>query len=128
MLLSVLYKQMIIKSAIPHRHHRARDMFALCSDSRKGSWRHAETLLATAGSTDIMVPPPSRRRQLSFLFFKGETAKLAGKQSQTPFDLMQKPSSSFEGMQISFWQLLCRSHAFKFPAILNQPLGSVWVL
>ena len=24
-------------------------MFALCSDSRKGSWRHAETLLATAG-------------------------------------------------------------------------------
>ena len=104
-------------------------MFALCSDSREGSWRHAETLLATAGSTDIMlVPPPSRRRQLSFLFFKGETAKLAEKQSQTPFNLMQKPSPSFEGMQISFWQLLCRSHAFKFPAILNQPLGSVWVL
>ena len=49
-------------------------MFALCSDSRKGSWRHAETLLASAGSTDIMVPPRSTKSAPfdNFLFFSSK--------------------------------------------------------
>ena len=74
MLLSVLYKQMIIKSAIPHRHHRARDMFALCSDSRKGSWRHAETLLATAGVHRHNAGPTTEHQvgADNFLFFSSK--------------------------------------------------------
>ena len=44
-------------------------MFALCSDSRKGSWRHAETLLATAGSTDIMLVPPRSTKSAPTTFF-----------------------------------------------------------
>ena len=88
-------------------------MFALCSDSHKGSWRHAETLLATSGEgkpratsgEDVEGERPNGPAAasvvvLNFLFFSSNENSKVGKITNCPKTLSAAakiPATSYKG-------------------------------